>query len=317
MNRYSNRSNQQRSNNQRNHHTSQHPHHNRVQQQVQDDDEPETFTGYNTTADTNSDDDLLIDSGANKSMTNNRLILTNYRVDSKNTTVQCSNGQHLEVNVRGDIILKQQNIKISDVLYVPKLTQTFIATKSLTNQHLHINIGKDLQVYRGKHLLFTAKERNNLYFLPKASVIRYQANETITLEQAHKRFGHASTERLTKLQDATQDINISTISRNFCDICAQRKTIRQQFPREREPKPTRRYELVSSDLKGPLQIDSSQGFRYFITFNCLYSKWTWVTFLKQKTANAVLEATKLFISDAQVETNQRMITLLTDNGGNM
>jgi hypothetical protein len=97
-NRYSNRNSQQRSSNQRNHHTSQQQQHIRVQQQIQDDDEPETFTGYNTTTNTNSDDDLLIDSGANKSMTNNRRILTNYRADTKDTTVRCSNGQHLAVH---------------------------------------------------------------------------------------------------------------------------------------------------------------------------------------------------------------------------
>jgi hypothetical protein len=218
------------------------------------------------------------------------------------------------VHGRGDITLKQHNIKLRDVLYVPQLTKTLIATKSLTNQGLRIHIDDNLQVYKEKHHLFTAKEHNNLYFLPKESVTSYQANETITLEQAHKRFGHASTERLTKLQDATRDIKISTNTRHFCDICAQSKSVRQPFPKERETKPTRRYEIISSDLKGPLQIEGSQGHRYFITFNCLYSKWTWVTFLKQKTADAVLEATKLFITDAQAETHQRMTTLLTDNG---
>jgi transposase InsO family protein len=35
----------------------------------------------------------------------------------------------------------------------------------------------------------------------------------------------------------------------------------------------------------------------------------------QKTADAVLTATKRFITDVQAETGQRMTTLLTDNGG--
>jgi hypothetical protein len=279
----SNRSNRfrrnHRTNNARNYHTHQRSESQQTQQE-QDDSEPETFTGYNTTSNTIADDDLLIDSGANKSMTNDRSILTNYRSDTKNQNVTCSNGQLLTVHGRGDITLKQHNIKLRDVLYVPQLTKTLIATKSLTNQGLRIHIDDNLQVYEGKHHLFTAKEHNNLYFLPKESVTQYQANETITLEQAHKRFGHASTERLTKLQDATRDIQISTNTRHFCDICAQSKSVRQPFPKERETKPTRRYEIVSSDLKGPLQIEGSQGHRYFITFNCLYTKWTWVTFVE-------------------------------------
>jgi hypothetical protein len=118
--RYNNRNDQhqrQRSVNQRNNHTSQQQHYRHTQQQEQNDDEPETFTGYNTTSNASSINDLLIDSGGNKSMTNNRSILTNYRADSENTTVQCSNGQHLPVHGRGDIILKYHNIKLSDVLY--------------------------------------------------------------------------------------------------------------------------------------------------------------------------------------------------------
>jgi hypothetical protein len=79
-------------------------------------------------------------------------------------------------------------------------------------------------------------------------------------------------------------------------------------------KSTRRFEIVSSDLKGPMLVPSKCGHRYYITFNCLYSKWCWITFLKRKSAEEVLDVTKRFIKDAESETKLRMTTLLTDNG---
>jgi hypothetical protein len=61
-------------------------------------------------------------------------------------------------------------------------------------------------------------------------------------------------------------------------------------------------------------VPSKDGYRYYIIFNCLFSKWCWITFLKQKTVEAVLDAKRRFITDAQSETGLRMSTFLTDNG---
>jgi hypothetical protein len=47
---------------------------------------------------------------------------------------------------------------------------------------------------------------------------------------------------------------------------------------------------------------------FLLIFNCLYSRWCWVSFLKQKTAEEVLQATQRFITDAQSETGNRMTT---------
>ena len=83
---------------------------------------------------------------------------------------------------------------------------------------------------------------------------------------------------------------------------------------ERQTKPSRPYEIVCSDIKGPFLVPSKEGFRYYISFNCLYSTWTQIKLLRTKAAEEVLEATKWFITNAQAETKQRLTTFLTDNG---
>lgn len=58
----------------------------------------------------------------------------------------------------------------------------------------------------------------------------------------------------------------------FCDSCAQGKTRRQPFPKARRTNPTKPFEIVSSDIKGPILEPSKEGFRYYISFNCLLQK---------------------------------------------
>ena len=157
-------------------------------------------------------------------------------------------------------------------------------------------------------------EYNGLYFIPISSLLHLEAHATITLQQAHQRFGHASTERLKYLPASTEGLDIKGDSREFCEACAYSKTRTTPFPAERRTKPSRRFEIVSSDLKGPLLESSKEGYRYYITFNCLFSKWCWISFLRHKSSAEVLEATKRFIADVKADTGQRLAILLTDNG---
>lgn len=156
-------------------------------------------------------------------------------------------------------------------------------------------------------------ERNGLHFISSGK--RQPKNHmSVTMEQAHKRFGHASIERLKHTPQSTDGIEITEQEPYFCESCALGKTRRQPFPHERQSRPTRIFEVVSSDLKGPILVPSKDGHRYYITFNCLHSTWCWITFLKQKSAEEVLEATKRFITDAQAETGNRLAIFLSDNG---
>jgi hypothetical protein len=161
--------------------------------------------------------------------------------------------------------------------------------------------------------MITKGERNGFHYIPDKDH-QPETNMSISLEQAHKRFGHASIERLKRTPMATEGIEIEGETIYFCDSCAQEKSRRQPFPHGRQTRPTRNFEIVSSDLKGPILVPSKDGHRYYITFNCLYSTWCWITYLKEKTAEEVIEATKRFIADAQSETGNRLTTFLTDNG---
>ena len=226
-----------------------------------------------------------------------------------------SNGETSPAYGKGKLILHHQHPKIviDDVLYVPEITKTLIGTRSLTDQGFTITIDDTLRIQdkTGRNII-TAKHRNGLHYIPGNACV--SSNMTISLAQAHRRLGHASIERLKHTSTSATGLRIGDHSPYFCESCAQGKSRQQPFPQVRQTTPREIFDIVSSDLKGPILVPSKEGHRYYITFNCLFSKWCWISFLKQKTSEAVLEATKRFITDAQSETGLRMTTFLTDNG---
>ena len=279
----------------------------------------EVFTGFHTGSETEKqDDEMIIDSGANISITNDKTALQDFQEFGRYTTVMASNGGTLQAIGKGTMILSvEPKIAIPNMLYVPKITKTLISTNCITNQGYEIHIKGDLTVStpEGKPVL-KAKNRNGLYYLtrPNKEANSVTAISKINLQQAHRRFGHACNERLSKLQESCEGIELKMSERPKCNGCALGQARRQPFPEERRTKPTRKFEIVSSDLKGPL-LSTSQGYQYYITFNCLFSKWCWVTFLKTKSPEEVKESLARFLTDAKAETKERMNILLTDNGG--
>ena len=278
----------------------------------------EEFTGFHTESNRQRcENQMIVDSGANVSMTKDKEILTDYKRFQIPSKVTASNGENLKVVGKGTLVLSTiPPIKIRDVLHVPDLMKTLISTNSITDQGYKIIIKKDLYILsESDKIVLTARNLNGLYYLtPQAQGNSTTSKSSVNLENAHKRFGHACDERLKKLSDNCEGIELEMTERRACEGCAIGQARRQPFPEERRTKPTRPFEIVSSDIKGPL-LATSEGYQYYITYNCLYSKWCWVTFLKTKSPEEVKESMQRFFTDSKAETKQRLNTLLTDNGG--
>ena len=73
------------------------------------------------------------------------------------------------------------------------------------------------------------------------------------------------------------------------------------------------FELVHSDLCGPLPFASFYGFKYFLTFIDDYSKSTWVYFLKLK--SEVFNMFLTYKALIEKQSGHQIIQLRYDNGG--
>src|SRR5207237_6159157 len=103
-----------------------------------------------------------------------------------------------------------------------------------------------------------------------------------TIELWHQRLAHLNNQSLKSLIPHTA-YNKTDESPALCEICIKAKH-QKKIERRPAPRTTRPFELIHSDLCGPISPESISGLRYFILYIDDYSRSTWVYFLRYKNA---------------------------------
>jgi len=123
-------------------------------------------------------------------------------------------------------------------------------------------------------------------FRPKPIIVTaitllIQANSAClpSIDLWHQRLGHASHQTLRILLPQSTDSGTTTTGSLSCHICIKSKHQRK-VERQAAPRTTRPFELLHSDLCGPVSPESASGARYFILYIDDFSGLTWVYFLK-------------------------------------
>jgi hypothetical protein len=201
--------------------------------------ESEGGTVYGMMAQMNMEenDDLLIDCGANICVTNDRGLLTNYIKLRRHQTIAGCTGHDMKAEGFGELRLLQGKLIIPHVYYSSDCMKTLISTRTLAQIGIRTMIEDDGMILSDKAGRFEMKpyEENGLHYIPRKWAMTASANATISMEEAHRRFGHASTERLRHLEEHTTGLTLSTKTRDFCDTCAFAKSRVKPFPKKDEP----------------------------------------------------------------------------------
>ncbi|MCH85090.1 copia-type polyprotein, partial [Trifolium medium] len=98
-----------------------------------------------------------------------------------------------------------------------------------------------------------------------------------------------------------------------CEDCVQAKQHRDSFSKEVQSRTNHVLEVVYSDVCGPMQVDSTCGNRYFVSFVDDHSRKLWTYLIKKK--NEVLDVFKKFKSMAEKQSDHKLKVLKTDGGG--
>jgi hypothetical protein len=94
---------------------------------------------------------MIMDSGANTSMTQHKHLLFDYQSLTSPSKVTASNGGTLQAIGKGKIILPEKtSITIPNVLDVPNLAKTLLSTDSITKQDYTITISEDMNIQTKK-----------------------------------------------------------------------------------------------------------------------------------------------------------------------
>ena len=138
---------------------------------------------------------------------------------------------------------------------------------------------------------FPIQQHGRLYYLCKSSVTEKRSE---SLEMWHKILGQCDIDDVTKLEHVVKGMKINDLSKFDCETCTLAK---QLNTRNREPdaRGTYPFELVHTDLAGPIDRVAKDGFRYAMIFTDDYSGCLFTYFLKEK--SDAVKATENFLSD--------------------
>ena len=156
---------------------------------------------------------------------------------------------------------------------------------------------------------FPILEERNLYFFD--SVPEVSAHKTSTLYEWHCAMGHLNYDDLLKMPLVADGIKLADKQRRECTTCALNKQTHEPTGKKTELRQTAPLQLVYSDVCGPIDPPTCDGFRYIINFVDAYSSACFVYFLKTK--DAADKALEQFIAD--VAPYGTILHLHTDNGG--
>jgi hypothetical protein len=176
-------------------------------------------------------------------------------------------------------------------------------------------VGEKCEITRNSKVLAVGKMQEKLYVLKIVTDEHVHiAKEDSNLELWHYRFGHLGMHNVNKLMNDDMVEGMDSVNDggkdSVCEGCVMGKQHRTKYPKGVATEP---FELVHSDVCGPMSVNSIGGSRYFVTFIDDYSRYTHVYFIQRK--DQVLEKFKEFVTLARNLTGKQVKTLRTDNGG--
>ena len=241
------------------------------------------------------------------------------------------------------------HVMLQDVLYVPKLHGHLMSVPQLAQRQAHVHFINDNCAIRDKDGVLTCEGRRegNLYILRCRTIIperayisrttalpnespsdtdsesAYAATTTrLKISRAdaqtwHRRLGHISVESVLKMMKKGMvkgmEITGNTRLPGVCKPCLVGKQTRKPIAKEAEVRATRPLQRIHSDVCGPFQTASRQGFNYFVTWIDDASRRVIVNGIRHK--SEVEACYRDFITRAEVETGERSAALRSDAGG--
>ena len=260
-------------------------------------------------------DKLLIDCGATAHIINKESLFVDFYqdFDPSKHTIELADGSKQNNVIKGKgtakLTIRDQSglsreIFLENALFVPSFKQNILSVQAATSKGAFLNFDQNSAVFATKKgIKFDIEKTGRLYYLNSVSDRR-------TLDNWHRTMGHCNVKDLFSLQKVVKGMKIMGAARSFdCDICTLGKMpeFRNRTPDSRAKVP---FELVHTDLAGPIHPTSKEGHNYAQVFIDDFSSVQMIYFLKRK-SNA-LQATKMFLAD--IAPYRRVLRLRSDNG---
>jgi hypothetical protein len=280
-------------------------------------------------ASTHSSERILwtVDTGASKHMQKSISNLKNVR--SQHTNITTANGL-MKSQFTGDLQFTSFDKKpeaLKDILHCPDINCNLLSVRKILDDKLAetCTFTKDSFIASrsdGTIALHGARSGDSwtLALDPSSDQSCHIAMDA-TLKQNindallwHYRMGHLNMDALSQLSNGTLVDGVKFNSKKInCPSCVMGKHSQSPFPKSGATRATRPGEKIHSDVHGPFNIQSSRGYRYFVTFIDDYSRMVHVAFMRKK--SDVFSHFVEFATRVRTLFGRSISVLHTDNGG--
>ena len=161
-----------------------------------------------------------------------------------------------------------------------------------------------------------------------AQVSTATCNNASSLAVWHCRLGHLNYTYVNQLKNKEMvdgmNYDADTQSQKECEACVLGKMEKKPFHKQSQHRASRPYEIVHSDVCGPMQVESKGGSKYMLTFTDDFSRYTTVYFIKSKSevlskfmeyVSSVEKHTGYQIKKLNILAEEDIKVLRSDNGG--
>ena len=249
---------------------------------------------------------LMVDCGATSHIITERNSFTKFdeSFNPKSHYMELADGTRMN-NValkRGDAEVLLQDVEgrsakviLKKALFIPSYPQSIISVKAATSNGVKFIFqeGQNELIYKDG-TVFRIEEHERLYYLK--TVINHNqcvdalVNDIMSRDKVslacdiktwHEIMGQCNVGDVLKLPKLVEGMEITGNTKLDCNVCTEGKFINSRN-RKTDTKAGEALELVHTDLAGPIEPPSQEGYKYAISFTDDYSGAIAVYFLKNK-----------------------------------
>jgi len=205
---------------------------------------------------------------------------------------------------------------LRNALFIPSYPQDIFSVQAATERGASVTFQPDSAELTYKDgTKFIIEKHGRLYYLNTYDNITDSdsVNCVRSLNEWHQILGHCNYDDIKKLERVVDGMKVSHKSSSEpsdCDVCILGK-LTQNRNRKPDARATAPLELVHTDLAGPVDPASKEGFKYCLAFTDDFSGAVFVYFLRNK--SDTVAATERFLADSAPY--GKVKCMRSDNGG--
>ena len=229
----------------------------------------------------------LVDSGATTHVSINTIKMSNLQTATEGEHVRVGNNETLKATAIGDLTLEQKDtkktLKLEKVMVVPGFARNLISVGRLTEKGnefvagkegskifndsggiMSFETGTDGMAYLIAQRVAGAKEVYNIEEIKNDDgMIKKQKRELMNINEAHRKFGHATEKVVRKMLQALKIIPVGKML--VCDGCARAKATQKRTNKVTTVVAEKPGERIYMDTSGPYS-ETVMGSRYWYKF---------------------------------------------------